>query len=109
MRPELKPPPPPPNHVRDRRRAYRLSKPDLVAYYFTGGPPHAHRIENISVTGCYMHSDDLWMPGTIIRMTLQKIGTRGEKRGETITVHSRLVRLGAKGGAFEFVLSGFLD
>jgi len=109
MRPELTPPPPPPNHVRDRRRAYRLSKPDLVAYYFTGGPPHAHRIENISVTGCYMHSDDLWMPGTIIRMTLQKIGTRGEKRGETITVHSRLVRLGAKGGAFEFVLSGFLD
>lgn len=106
--PELQPPPPP-NHKRDRRRAYRLAQPDLVAFYFTGGAPHPHRIENISVTGCYMDTDDLWMPGTIIRMTLQKIGSRGDRRGDTITVHSRLVRRGVKGGAFEFMLSGFLD
>lgn len=109
MYPELKPPAPPPNRKLDRRRAYRLSEPDLVAYYFTGGAPRPHRIENISVTGCYMDTDDLWMPGTVIRMTLQKIGSRGDRRGDTITVHSRLVRRGANGGAFEFILSGFLD
>jgi hypothetical protein len=109
MYPELQPPAPPPNRKLDRRRAYRLYDPDLVAYYFTGGAPHPHRIENISVTGCYMDTDDLWMPGTIIRMTLQKLGSRGDRRGDTITVHSRLVRRGVKGGAFEFMLSGFLD
>lgn len=109
MHPELQPPAPPPHRKLDRRRAYRLSAPDLVAYYFTGGAPHPHRIENISVTGCYMDTDDLWMPGTVIRMTLQKLGSRGDRRGDTITVHSRLVRRGANGGAFEFILSGFLD
>ncbi len=56
-----------------------------------------------------MHTDHLWMPGTIIRMTLQRAGTRGDKPGDSVTVHSRMVRHGASGGGFEFVLSGFLD
>lgn len=99
----------PANRALDRRRAYRLSRPDLVAYFFTGGAPRPHRIENISVTGFLMKTDDLWMPGTVIRMTLQKIGTRGDRPGDSITVHSRMVRQAPGGGAFEFVLSGFLD
>jgi hypothetical protein len=97
------------NRALDRRRAYRLSRPDLVAYFFTGGAPRPHRIENISVTGFLMQTDDLWMPGTVIRMTLQKMGTRGDRPGDSITVHSRMVRRAPGGGAFEFVLSGFLD
>ncbi len=101
--------PEPPHRALDRRRAYRLNRPGLVAYFFTGGAPRPHRIENISVTGFLMQTDDLWMPGTVIRMTLQKIGTRGDRPGDTITVHSRMVRHVIGGGAFEFVLSGFLD
>lgn len=101
---------PEPAHRRlDRRRAFRLSKPGLVAYFFTGGAPRPHRIENISVTGFLMQTTDVWIPGTVIRMTLQKMGTRGDQPGDAITVHSRLVRSVPGGGAFEFVLSGFLD
>lgn len=94
---------------RDRRRAGRLPLPGLVAYFFTGGPPRPQRISDISVTGFYMHTQERWMPGTIIRMTLQKIGTRGEHPSDTITVHSKVVRWGGDGEGFEFVLSGFLD
>jgi hypothetical protein len=83
--------------------------PDLVAYFFTGGAPRPHKIENISITGFYMHMDSTWMPGTIIRMTLQKAGTLGENPGEAVTVHSKVVRTDPRGGGFEFVLSGFLD
>lgn len=101
--------PDPPHRRRDRRRAYRLNQPDLVAYFFTGGPPRPHRIQDISVTGFCMQSSDLWVPGTVIRMTLQRIGSRGDKPGDAITVHSRMVRNTPGGGAFEFVLSGFLD
>ncbi len=93
----------------DRRVTARLLKPGLVAYYFTGGPPRAHKIANISVTGFYMNTDERWMPGTIIRMTLQMIGTSGEGPTDTLTVHSRVVRWGPDGEGFEFVLAGFLD
>lgn len=103
------PDPAKPRRARDRRRAYRLPMPDLVAYFWTGGAPRPHRIANISITGFYMFTDDLWMPGTIMRMTLQKMGTLGDKPEDSITVHSRVVRHGSDGGAFEFVLSGFLD
>lgn len=103
------PVPQPPHRIRDRRRAYRLNRPDLIAYFFTGGPPQAHRIENISVTGFLMQSDDLWMPGTMIRMTIQKIGTRGDRRGDSITVLTRMVRRVGNGGAFEFILAGFQE
>jgi hypothetical protein len=101
--------PRPDSRPRDRRRATRLDVDDLVAYFFTGGPPHPHKIENVSITGFYMHMDDTWMPGTIIRMTLQKAGTLGDNPGDAITVHSKVVRTDSLGGGFEFVLSGFLD
>ena len=93
----------------DRRRTSRLKKPGLVAYYFTGGPPRAHGLGDISVTGFYMHTEERWMPGTIIRMTLQLINSKGEDPADTITVHSRVVRWGPDGEGFEFVLAGFLD
>jgi hypothetical protein len=93
----------------DRRQARRLPTPGLVAYYFTGGPPRAHKLGNISVTGFYMHTDERWMPGTVIRMTLQMIDAKGEHPAESITVHSRVVRWGPDGEGFEFVLSGLPD
>jgi hypothetical protein len=93
----------------DRRRAMRLPTPDLVAYFFTGGAPVAHSLQDISITGFYMQTDERWIPGTIIRMTLQRPSARGNDPGDALTVHSRVVRWGHDGGGFEFVLSGFLD
>ncbi|MGB6193201.1 MAG: hypothetical protein WBF42_12090 [Terracidiphilus sp.] len=102
-------PVPEPEAPVDRRISARLPQPGLVAYYFTGGPPQAQQIGNISVTGFYMHTEERWMPGTIIRMTLQMTGTSGEGPIDTLTVHSRVVRWGPDGEGFEFVLAGFLD
>ena len=95
--------------VFDRRRATRLGEPGLVAYFFTGGAPDPYHIDNISVTGFYMKGSELWTTGTIIRMTLQRTGTLGDEPGDSITVHSKLVRRDETGGGFEFVLSGFLE
>jgi hypothetical protein len=97
------------HRMRERRTAFRLHHPGLVAYFFTGGAPRPHAIEDISVTGFFLNTDHLYMLGTVVRMTLQRAGTRGDKPGDTLTVHSRMVRHGATGGGFEFVLSGFLD
>ncbi|HUB29001.1 MAG TPA: hypothetical protein VL967_04860 [Terracidiphilus sp.] len=94
---------------REDRAAPRVTDPGLVAYFFTGGAPRPHEVKNISVTGFYMLTDERWLPGTIIRITLQLVGTTGENPHDTITVHSRVVRWGPDGGGFEFVLPGFVD
>jgi hypothetical protein len=94
---------------REARAAPRLPNPGLVAYFFTGGSPRPHEVKNISVTGFYMYTNERWLPGTIIRVTLQIVGTSGENPHDTITVHSRVVRWGIDGGGFEFVLPGFID
>ncbi|HUD54455.1 MAG TPA: hypothetical protein VMR02_04460 [Terracidiphilus sp.] len=90
---------------RDRRRADRQSLPGLIAYYFTGGAPEPHKISNISVTGFYLHTDERWMPGTVVRMTLQRVGSKGDDPSDIISVNSKIVRWGADGEGFEFILT----
>lgn len=94
---------------RDRRRADRQSLPGLIAYFFTGGAPEPRRIRNISVTGFYLQTEDRWMPGTVVRMTLQKLGSKGDDPSDTITVNSRIVRWGPDGEGFEFILTDLED
>jgi hypothetical protein len=94
-----------PDQPPDRRRADRQSLAGLVAYYFTGGSPEPQRIGNISVTGFYLHTDERWMPGTVVRMTLQRVGTKGDDPSDTIVVNSRIVRWGPDGEGFEFILT----
>jgi hypothetical protein len=94
---------------RERRRADRQSLPGLIAYFFTGGAPLPHKIGNISVTGFYLHTEERWMPGTIVRMTLQKLGSRGDDPSDTITVNSKIVRWGPDGEGFEFILTDLED
>jgi hypothetical protein len=90
---------------RERRRADRQPLNGLVAYYFTGGSPDPHKIANISVLGFYLQTDERWMPGTIVRMTLQRVGSTGEDPSDTITVNSKIVRWGSDGEGFEFILT----
>lgn len=94
-----------PDEPEDRRRADRQSLSGLVAYYFTGGSPAPQRISNISVTGFYLQTDERWMPGTVVRMTLQRLGSKGDDPADTITVNSRIVRWGSDGEGFEFILT----
>jgi hypothetical protein len=94
---------------RDRRRADRQSLPNLIAYFFTGGAPEPQKIRNISVTGFYLQTEDRWMPGTVVRMTLQKMGSKGDDPSDTITVNSRIVRWGPDGEGFEFILTDLDD
>lgn len=94
---------------RESRRSPRLPKPGLVGYYFTGGISKPHEIQNISVTGFFMKTEERLLPGTVIRMTLQVEGSTGEDPNDTITVHSRVISWSPSGGGFEFVLPGFLE
>jgi hypothetical protein len=100
---------PNPRGRRRRRRAPRIDAPGLVGYYFAGGPSTPHEIKNISVRGFYMVMNQRWMPGTILRVTLQTLESGGEDSLDSITVLSRVVRWGPDGGGFEFVFPGLKD
>jgi hypothetical protein len=92
----------------DRRRAERLPTPALLAYYWNGGEPKGHRLANVSESGLYLLTEERWLPGTRIVMTLQK--RRGEIPSEEISrVESRVVRWGEDGIGCEFVRSEFVD
>lgn len=94
---------------RQQRRAPRIPNPGLVGYFFSAGHAEPHKITNFSVMGFYMETEDRWLPGTIIRVTLQMMDSDGSNPGDTLTVHSRVVNWDEHGGGFEFVLPGFID
>jgi len=93
----------------DPRKAPREIAPGLAAYYWTGGPPEAHPIKDISSTGLYVITEERWYPGTLVLMTLQ-VSDAGEEVAErTICVHSRAVRWGKDGVGLQFVLQNNSD
>jgi hypothetical protein len=96
----------------DRRRASRLPAPNLVAYYWTGGAPKAYKLGNVSRSGLYLLTEERWLPGTRIVMTLQKVKdgrSDSAKSDEISRVESEVVRWGEDGVGFHFVESGFVD
>lgn len=57
---------------KERRAATRYPCAGLVAYYWTGGPPNACRVRDISEGGAYIETSDLWAAGTVITLTIQR-------------------------------------
>jgi Flp pilus assembly protein TadG len=86
----------------DNRKAPRAESPLLVAYYWDGAVPMAHKIKNISTTGFYLLTKERWHPGTVITMTLQRSDAIASA-DHYISVMSKVVRLGQDGVGFIFV------
>jgi PilZ domain len=89
---------------RERRRSKRWQPASLVAYYWDGAAPVAHRIRDISTTGLYLLTDQRWYPGTVIEMSLQEKGVSDDERDRSIRIAARVIRLGANGVGLAFVL-----
>jgi hypothetical protein len=93
--PNIKPP--------DRRRAPRIPTPELIAFHWAGGEPKAHKLGDVSSSGFYLLTNERWLPGTRIAMTLQKSSCGGEDLTDWSRVESEVVRWGTDGVGFEFV------
>jgi hypothetical protein len=77
----------------------------LVAYYFTGSAPRAYQITDISSNGFYVLTEERWCPGTLVRMTLQRIDSSGKNLDDSIAVQSLIVRQVSDGMGLAFVVS----
>ncbi len=94
---------PEPQKAPDPRKASRGPSFGLAAYYWTGAPPKAHVIRDISSTGMYILTEERWYPGTVILMTLQDADDEDGSNGRSISVHSRTVRWGNDGVGLQFI------
>jgi hypothetical protein len=97
----LSPDPPQP------RKADRESFSGLAAYFWTGGAPVQHAIQDISPTGLYVVTDERWYPGTVVRMTLTDAKEPTAER--SITVNATSMRWGNDGVGLRFVFEDGKD
>jgi PilZ domain/Uncharacterized ACR, COG1430 len=91
---------------KDPRRFRRFSPPQLIAYYFTGGPPAAKRVRDISTSGLYIETGERWYLGTIVQLTLtDKLRPKGS---QSISLFAKVVRWGSDGVGLTFLLEGLV-
>jgi len=87
----------PKEELRDPRQRERLVNPPLIAHYWTGGPPRAHKIADLSSTGLYLVTNDRWRPGTRILITLQRTDEERNPRDRGLAVEFMILRWGRDG------------
>jgi hypothetical protein len=88
----------------DPRGTSREALPGLIAYFFTGGTPVAHAVQDISESGLYIITKERWYKGTVVRITLTD--RRNPIFERSITVNAKVVRWGRDGAGLEFILAG---
>jgi hypothetical protein len=86
----------------DPRKAQRETLSGLVAYFFTGGRPEAQTVRDISATGVFVHTEERWYPGTVVRITLTDQHDPAYER--SLTLNAKVVRAAEDGVGFQFLL-----
>jgi hypothetical protein len=89
---------------RERRKAKRQESPDVVAHYWDGAAPLAHRIRDISSTGLYLLTEQRWYPGTVVRISLQSESVVEADPGHSVVVNAKVVRSGTDGVGLALIL-----
>ncbi len=87
-----------------RRVVPRTLVDNLVASFWTGGPPTVSRVRDISSLGLYVVTPERWYPGTIIRMTLTKTKAVEGTFEKSICVCTEAVRWGNDGVGLRFAV-----
>ena len=91
----------------DQRVANRHSVPPLIAYPGVVRASNEYSVSDISLTGFFTNTDERWIIGTGFPITLERTDESG--RGQTLTLHSTVVRSGEDGVAFTFLTGGSSD
>ncbi len=87
----------------ERREDGRISVRDLDVYYFTGSKQKRSRVKDMSATGIYLQTDERWLPGARVLLTLQRTGLLGQRSGPPLQLRARSVRAGEDGVGLTFV------
>ena len=86
----------------DRRKAERHAIPGLVAYFSISSNRRPFDVKSISTEGFYVLTEERWLPGTSILVSLQIINPANRQIEAMISVQSKVVWLGTDGVGFAF-------
>lgn len=89
----------------DERRQERQPAPSLVAYLGTACSSKPYNLGDISLTGFCLLTDERWLPGTEMPITLQSKNLPSGNEHDNFTVQATVVRCGQGGVGFSVVLS----
>lgn len=85
-------------------RAERRSVDHFAAYRWDGSALKRDRVKDISATGVYIFTRELWQPGAVFSLTMQKEGPLQRSPERRIAVQARVVRYGEDGAGLAFVM-----
>jgi hypothetical protein len=88
----------------DRRKQERLPVPPLVGYLGTASSSKSYDLGDISLTGFCLLTDERWIPGTEMPITLQRTNLPSESDIDCFTVQATVVRCDKDGVGFSIVL-----
>lgn len=88
----------------DQRKQERLPVPPLVAYLGTASATKPYDLADISLTGFCLLTDERWIPGTEMPVTLQRTNWPAENDADCFTVQATVVRCDKEGVGFSIVL-----
>lgn len=91
------------------RAAERRNVPGLIVYHITNSRQRQDEIGNISSTGVYVQTRERWFPGSLVSLTLQRLGPPERNPERRATLQARVVWRGDEGIGLEFVLPKGLD
>ena len=88
----------------ETKRAERRPAHGFVAHYRVGKSARQDDIKNISATGLFLLTEERWVPGTVVSLTLQMQSPLEEISERRITVQAKTILWGEDGVGFSFVL-----
>src|ERR1700749_455315 len=86
------------------QRAERRSVDHFAAYRWDGSVLKHDRVRDISASGVYILTRELWQPGAVVSLTLQREGPLQPNPEHRIAVQARVARYGEDGAGLAFVL-----
>src|ERR1700757_2948637 len=89
----------------DQRRQERQPVPPLVGYLGTACSSKPYELGDVSLTGFCLLTDERWIPGTEMPITLKRTNLPDESDLDYFTVQATVVRCGNNGVGFSIVLS----
>jgi hypothetical protein len=89
--------------IGERREDWRIAIRHFDVFYSTGSKQKRARVKDMSATGVYLHTNEHWLPGTRVLLTLQRRGFLGQRSGPALRLRARSVRVGKDGVALSFV------
>jgi Flp pilus assembly protein TadG len=64
----------------------------------------AHDIRDISSTGLFLLTEQRWYPGTLVMLSLQRVGVANTDPDRSIMVNAKVIRLGTDGVGLELIM-----